>query len=154
MEVRIIAAMDYVRGIGRDGGVPWRYSQHMSRFKSLTVGHAVIMGRRTWESLKAPLVGRTNIVVSRATVTGAHQVPSFDDAVDLALDHHELAWAIGGSRIYEDAMQVASRMEITVVPGTYDCDVFFPPIGVEWERRKSRLVNGSGLMFYSYERRE
>lgn len=102
--------------IGRDGGIPWRVPEDMVRFKELTVGHPVVMGRRTWESLPPrmrPLPGRRNVVLTRNPdyrADGAEVVTIVEEALS-APD----AWVIGGAEIYHLAMPAATRCEVTEV---------------------------------------
>jgi dihydrofolate reductase len=108
--------------IGRAGNIPWQLPEDMSRFKDLTMGHTVVMGRRTWESLPArvrPLPGRRNVVLTRQTdymASGADVVGSLDDALGQGS-----VWVIGGAEIYALALPSASRCEVTEV------DVDLPP---------------------------
>lgn len=121
--------------IGRDNGIPWRLPEDMARFKDLTMGHAVIMGRRTWESLPAafrPLPGRRNVVVTRQAdymADGAEVVTSLADA---PLGD---AWVIGGSEIYGLAMPLATRCEVTEIDIDLrrdDDDALAPVLDESW----------------------
>ncbi|MCV7193440.1 dihydrofolate reductase [Mycolicibacterium brumae] len=101
--------------IGRDGDIPWRLPEDLAHFKELTVGHTVVMGRRTWESLPAsvrPLPGRRNVVLTRAPdyrADGAEVLTSLADALD------DDAWVMGGAEIYRLALPLATRCEVTEV---------------------------------------
>jgi dihydrofolate reductase len=116
MPVALIWAQSPSGVIGRDGGIPWRVPEDMARFKELTMGHTVVMGRRTWESLPPkfrPLPGRRNVVVSRDTdyrADGADVVTTIDKALQ---EPH--TWVIGGSQIYHLALPHATRCEVTEV---------------------------------------
>jgi dihydrofolate reductase len=102
--------------IGRSGGIPWQLPEDMARFKALTMGHTVVMGRRTWDSLPAkfrPLPGRKNVVLSRQAgfmADGATVVQSLDDALS-----DPDAWVVGGEQIYTLALPRAVRCEVTEV---------------------------------------
>ena len=116
MTIGLIWAQSSSGVIGRDGGIPWRLPEDQARFKELTLGHTVVMGRLTWQSLPAkvrPLPGRRNVVVTRQgdyAAEGARVVPSLEDA--LADDD---TWVIGGAQIYALALPVATRCEVTEV---------------------------------------
>ena len=134
--------------IGADGTMPWHLPEDLARFKALTLGHPVIMGRRTWDSFPArvrPLPGRTNIVVSRTlTATaeageavraaGAVVVPDFGAALTAAdeADGLDLVWVIGGATLYEQALDVATRAEITVVDVDAPGDTHAPALDSRW----------------------
>lgn len=122
--------------IGRDGGIPWRVPEDMARFKELTIGHPVVMGRRTWESLPAkfrPLPGRRNIVLTRNPhyrADGADVVTSVEDALA-----GPGTWVIGGSEIYHLAMPSATRCEVTEVDidlRLEDEDALAPMLDESW----------------------
>lgn len=114
MSVALIWAQSTSGIIGRDGGIPWRLPEDLARFKELTMGHTVVMGRLTWESLPPkfrPLPGRRNVVVSRdpdCRADGAEVVTSLDGMDDGT-------WVIGGSQIYHLALPQATRCEVTEV---------------------------------------
>lgn len=122
--------------IGRDGAIPWQLPEDMARFKDLTTGHTVVMGRRTWESLPPrfrPLPGRRNIVLTRNPhyeAEGAEVITSLDDV--LALPD---TWVIGGSEIYHLAMPAATRCEVTEVEidlRLEDEDALAPMLNESW----------------------
>jgi dihydrofolate reductase len=105
--------------IGEAGDMPWSLPEDMARFKAITMGHPVVMGRRTWESFPArfrPLPGRTNIVITRDreyVAGGATTVGSLDEALAAARAIDDEVWIIGGGRVYRDAIDLADRLEIT-----------------------------------------
>ena len=126
--IAIVAAMAENRVIGRGGDLPWRLPADMSRFRALTMGKPIIMGRRTHESIGRALDGRHNIVVSRRTgyrAPGCTVADSFDAALDAASNAPEIA-VIGGASIYEQALALAARMYLTLVHASIDGDVLFP----------------------------
>ena len=138
MSVSIIAAVGRNRAIGVDGGLPWRLSSDLKRFKALTMGKPLIMGRKTFESVGRPLPGRRVIVVtrdagwSRAEVEVAH---SLDEALALAGDAPEVMIG-GGAEIYAQALPRAGRLYLTEVDAAPDASVYFP----EFDAGKWRLV--------------
>jgi|TARA_B000000557_G_scaffold165802_1_gene134701 dihydrofolate reductase len=140
--------------IGKDNTIPWHYSEDLKRFKRLTVGKNIIMGRKTWESLPIkPLPDRRNIVITRSSINNVECFKSINDAVKTCEGD---IWFIGGAGIYEEAMRLADCIDMTLVPDkiTGDDCVYFPEIGKEWEEsEKKPLVNGSILMHKIYTRR-
>jgi dihydrofolate reductase len=140
MKISIIAAVAADRGIGRHGDLAFHISADLKRFKALTTGHTVIMGRKTFESLpKGALPNRRNIVVTRnaaATFPGAATATSIAEAIDLAQQAGETdAFIIGGAQIYEQSLQMADCLEITAIElPAVDADAFFPEISAtDWE---------------------
>ena len=158
MTVGLIWAQSTSGVIGRDGGIPWRLPEDQARFKELTMGHTVVMGRLTWESLPAkvrPLPGRRNVVVTRQAgyaAEGAHVVPSLDDALT------DDTWVIGGAQIYALALPIATRCEVTEVEidlPRQDADAVAPLLDQTWIGTTGDwLTSSSGLRyrFDSYQR--
>ncbi|ABM13195.1 dihydrofolate reductase [Mycolicibacterium vanbaalenii] len=158
-ELNMVWAQSSSGVIGRGDAIPWHVPEDMARFKELTMGHTVIMGRLTWESLPAkfrPLPGRRNVVVTRQAgyqADGAEVVTSFEDA---PLDD---AWVIGGSQIYGLALPLATRCEITEVDidlRREDDDALAPVldeawVGTEGDWRDSS--SGLRYRFYSFVRK-
>ena len=129
----IIVAQAENRAIGLNGDMPWHLSGDLKRFKALTMGHPVVMGRRTWESLpKRPLVGRRNIVFSQSadfTPEGAEVVRSINDLFNLLHDCDDEVFIIGGGSIYNMLMPWVNRLYITWVHKEFpEADTFFPVI--------------------------
>ncbi len=159
MSVRLIWAQSSSGVIGRDGGIPWRLPEDMARFKDLTMGHTVVMGRRTWESLPPrfrPLPGRRNVVLTRNPryrAEGADVVVSVEEAL-AGPD----TWVIGGSEIYHLAMPAATRCEVTEVDIDLcagDGDAMAPMLDGSWVGTSGDWQHsGSGLRyrFHSYVR--
>lgn len=141
MKFRVIVAADADWGIGKDGSIPWRLPEDMARFKSLTAStqdavrnNAVVMGRKTWDSLPGrfrPLPGRRNIVLTRnafASIDGAVGAGSFEAALRVAEDMGvEKIWVIGGAEIYSSALQhpECEGLDVTRLKERFACDVFF-----------------------------
>lgn len=129
----IIVAQSENRAIGLDGDMPWHLSGDLKRFKQLTMGHPVVMGRRTWESLpKRPLVGRRNIVFSQSedfAPEGAEVVRSMNSLFDLLRNSDEEVFIIGGGRIYNMLMPWVNRLYVTWVHEDFpEADTYFPAI--------------------------
>ena len=150
MRIVILAAVGQNGVIGRDGGLPWRLSTDLKRFKAGTMGKAIVMGRRTWESFpRRPLPGRTNIVITRDRAyraEGAEIVASLEDALALAAIRNRCSGAdeicvIGGGEIYRQAMPIADCLRITHVLSEEGGDTFFPAIEPEeWRELSSEAV--------------
>lgn len=140
--VSIIVAVASNGVIGRDGGMPWRLSTDLKRFKSLTMGRPIIMGRRTFETIGRALPGRTNIVMTREETFAAPNVVRAGDmreALRLARDQArrdgvDEIFVIGGGEIYERALPYVDRLHVTHVEAMPDGDTTFPPIDAEeWD---------------------
>jgi dihydrofolate reductase len=145
--------------IGRDGGIPWRLPEDQARFKELTMGHTVVMGRLTWESLPAkvrPLPGRRNVVVTRQAdymADGAEVVTTLEGALT-----GDESWVIGGEQIYALALPIATRCEVTEIEVELprdDGDATAPVLDEAWVGIEGEwLTSSSGLRyrFFSYVR--
>ena len=128
----LVAAVASDGGIGRDGGLLVRIPEDLKRFRALTTGHTVVMGRRTWDSIGRPLPGRDNIVVTRQSgwrADGAIRAASLDDALAQA-DPAKRVFVIGGAELYRDALPAAGVLELTEIDAAWPADTFFPP----WDR--------------------
>lgn len=141
MSLSLIVAMAENRVIGRQGDLPWHISADLRRFRRLTTGHAIIMGRKTYDSIGRPLPERRSIVISRNpdyAPEGVEVVASVEAATDLVADD-ALTFVIGGATIYEQALPLADTLHITRVHAEVDGDVRFPEI--DW--RNWQLVEQS-----------
>ncbi len=132
MTIIIIAAIASNGVIGREGKIPWHISEDLKRFKRLTIGHTVIMGRRTYQSIGKPLPDRTNIVLTRSqglTMPGGVVVcASLADALDLCRQHNETeAYITGGTMLYREALPIADELRLTHVHHAIEGDTVFPP---------------------------
>lgn len=137
----IIVATDSKLGIGVDNKLPWHLPEDLAHFKRTTSGHAIIMGRKTFESIGRPLPNRRNIVVTRNREwqhAGVETVTSLDAA--MALLNDDLAYIIGGAEIYQQSMVLADKLVVTEIQQEFACDAFFPVINPliwkETEREK------------------
>ena len=140
MRIALIAAMAENRVIGRDNGLPWRLSADLRRFKSLTMGKPVIMGRKTYESIGKPLPGRSNIVVTRDPhyrAPGCRVVHSLEQALEAGAGHAEVM-VIGGAELYRQALGRAQRMYLTLIRAEVDGDTLFPDIEPQQWRELER----------------
>ena len=149
--------------IGRDGDLPWRLSADLQRFKQLTTGHPIVMGRKTWDSLPPrfrPLPGRTNIVVTRQPdwkENGVQRSSSLREALQIAEQPNPATvWVIGGAQIYAQALPLAQRVEVTEIAQDFDGDAFAPELGPEWvetTREAHTSTGGMAFAFVRYQRR-
>lgn len=136
--VSIIVAVAENGTIGDRNALLWHISEDLKRFKALTTGHPVIMGRKTYESLGRPLPNRTNVVLSRSggKFPGCRVARSLDEALALFPDDEEL-FIIGGAQIYEQALPLADRLYLTRVCHPYEGDTSFP----EWDASEWHLAS-------------
>ncbi len=134
--ITIIAAIGKNNELGKDNALIWHLPNDLKRFKKVTAGHHVIMGRKTYESLGRPLPNRTNIVITRNTAyqaDGCVIVHSLKEALKAAAED-ENPYILGGAEIYKQAMVLADYLDLTHVDATLDADAFFPPIDKKmWE---------------------
>jgi dihydrofolate reductase len=138
MKLSIIAALGRNRAIGYQNQLPWRLPADLQRFKQLTLGHHILMGRKTFESIGRPLPGRTSIIITRQPeykVEGCLVVHSLEEAIALAKARGEQeAFVIGGADIYAQALSIADRMYLTLVEAAPEADAFFPAFDEkDWE---------------------
>ncbi|AKQ54063.1 dihydrofolate reductase [Bordetella hinzii] len=156
---RLTLVVAYARNrvIGRDNTLPWRLPGDLAHFKRTTLGHPIVMGRNTWESLGRPLPGRQNIVVSRNPdyrAEGARVVPDLQAALDAA--EAEDVYVIGGAQIYAQALPLADRIIATEIQADVDGDAWFPLLpGYAWKetsRQPQPEENGYRYHFVVYER--
>jgi dihydrofolate reductase len=156
--IYLIAAVAKNGVIGARGNLPWHLPEDLRHFKQLTLGHAVIMGRRTWDSLGKPLPGRENIVISRKAgfkAPGASVAATLEAAIALCAGE-SLAFVIGGAEIYAAALPGADGLVLTEIQQEYEGDTRFP----EWDRKSWRATqkethtstSGVRFDFVFYER--
>ena len=158
--ISLIVAASMNNAIGIRGDLPWRLSDDLKRFKAVTMGKPIIMGRKTWDSIGRPLPGRQNIVITRQpefSAEGCDVVASVAEAVALAGDVDEVM-VIGGSQIYELALPWAERIYLTRVHAQVDGDAFFPEVDEsQWrliseERQVADERNDFDYSFRIYDR--
>jgi dihydrofolate reductase len=137
--------------IGRNGQLPWRLPEDLKHFKRLTLGHPIIMGRRTWESLPGALPGRENIVVTRQTgyqAPGAAVANSLEGALALCVGE-PVVFVIGGSALFEESLPIAAGIVMTEIHRDYEGDTWFPQYDrSRWrESQRERHVTADGTKF-------
>ncbi len=128
--INLIAAIGRSRELGKDNKLLWNIPEDMKRFKNLTTGHPVIMGRATFQSIGRPLPGRTNIIITRDKNFQAKRcevVHSIEEGIELAKskDKNEI-FIIGGGQIYAQAIKYTDKLYLTIVEGKFDADTYFP----------------------------
>ncbi len=139
--ISLIAAIDDKHGIGKKNKLPWHISEDLKRFKKLTSGHTVIMGRNTFEGIKKPLPNRKNIVITGDTdfrQEGIIIVNSIEEAFGKAGGGE--VFVIGGAQIFNLAIGLADKLYLTQVEGDFDCDTFFP----DYTQFKNEKFIGAG----------
>lgn len=153
MKLIIIAALNKNRVIGKDGKIPWHVSEDLKRFKRLTMGHTVLMGRKTYESMGKPLSGRRNVVLTSRQIPGIETYPTIADALQ-ALESQEKVFVIGGGEVIAQLIENVDALYLTFVDQEVAGDTFFPPyeylIGTTY-----KLFNKEeheGYRFEDYER--
>ncbi len=154
MRISLIVAASTNSVIGRRGELPWRLPDDLRRFKRLTTGKPLVMGRLTWDSIGRPLPGRQNIVISRnpeLAAPGCDIAASPDEAIDLANDAPEIM-VIGGERIYRDFLPRASRIYLTEVAANIDGDASFPELADrEWRETARESHAADEQHAYAFE---
>ena len=156
--IYLIAAVARNGVIGVNGQLPWRLPEDLQHFKRLTLGHPVIMGRRTWESLGKPLPDRENIVVTRTAgyeAPGAAVASSLQAALALCRDS-PVAFVIGGERLFAESLEIATGLILTEIQRDYEGDTRFPEFDPrQWreaQREAHTAANGVRFDFVRYER--
>jgi dihydrofolate reductase len=160
MQLSLIVAYAQNRVIGRDNTLPWKLPSDLAHFKRTTLGHPIIMGRKTWESLGRPLPGRRNIVISRNVryaAKGAECMTSLTQAIASVQDLDE-AFVIGGAQIYQEALPFAQQVIATEVLESVDGDAFFAPLDkaqwIETSRKPQPAENGLRFDIVHYRRKD
>jgi dihydrofolate reductase len=147
MKVSLVVAIGRNNEIGKNGDLLWRLPKDMQRFKEITWGHYVLMGRKTFESIPAkfrPLPGRPNIVISSSDkkYEGCFNAKSVEEAIELARQNGESElMIIGGGKIYEQTIPVADKIYLTIIQQDFEADTFFPKINLgQWgEENKTEV---------------
>lgn len=154
MRTVIVAAVGRNGVIGADDGLPWRIPEDLARFKRMTTGNVLVMGRATFESIGRPLPGRTTIVLTRRpdwSGEGVEVAHSLDEAIGIASSRGQDVFIAGGSEVYRAALAMADAMELTEVDAAPDGDTWFPP--VDWSQwQEVSRESHPGFDFVRYER--
>ena len=157
MRISLIVAMASNRVIGNKGDIPWKIPGEQKMFKSITLGHTVVMGRKTFESLDGPLPGRTNIVVTRQVDYKAPDcviVHNLESAIRSCAAEEDEVFICGGGQLYRESLSQADRIYLTVIPKQIPGDTYFPELpAAEFTIIKSEFIDGvEPYHFYIYER--
>jgi dihydrofolate reductase len=154
----LIVAIAKNRVIGVNNTLPWHLPEDLKRFRALTTGHHIIMGRKTYDSLGRLLPGRTTVIVTRNKdykVEGAIVVHSLKAAIDACGDDNE-AFLIGGAELYKDGLTLANKLYITEINAEYEGDAFFPEFDAsKWQagaREHHQTEDGLGFSYMTYLR--
>lgn len=164
MQINLIWAEAHNRVIGLNGTMPWHLPEDLTHFKRVTLGHPVIMGRKTWASLPVrfrPLPGRMNIVISRSPdflagqeTSALRAALSLQAALAMASEHNEV-WIIGGAQIYAQALPFANKVVITKIDAFYAGDAFAPQLDSGWtqtHQERHTALSGLPYAFLTFQR--
>ena len=168
MELNLIYARARNGVIGNKGKLPWSLSEDMAHFRAMTLGNVVIMGRKTFESLPGPLVGRVNVVITRDPSLSlprgnVYRAESIKEALAIAqrvvdMKHAREIWVIGGAEIYKQMLPLATNVWVTEIDADFDGDAKMPPLSrLDWKeesRRSQSTSAGIALHFVHYVRRK
>lgn len=152
----LIVGLARNRGIGLRGALPWHVPEDLKRFKALTMGHAIIMGRKTHESIGKPLPGRRNIVVTRGDgqFPGCEKASSLEEALRLT-EADELPFIIGGALLYAEALPKVTHLFLTQLDRDAEADTFFPElVPSQWREVKREPGTTPGITFVELRRNE
>jgi len=159
-KLSLIVAIAQNRVIGADNALPWHLPEDLKRFRALTTGHHIIMGRKTYDSLNKLLPNRTTVIVTRNPqykVPGALIAHSLADAIKQAVNDDEV-FLIGGAELYRDGLNLADKLYLTEIDASFEGDAFFPEINLaEWvEIHRETHVSEKGLPFsyITYQRKQ
>lgn len=160
MKITLVAAVAENGVIGADGEMPWHYPADLRNFKETTMGHPVVMGRTTYESIESqlggPLPGRTNVVLSRREsldlpegAVHARDLDTAFEAAEAALNSgQETVYVVGGATVYEACLNRADELVVTEIPETPAGDTRFPDIGPEWAEHDRKRVDDLVVVTY------
>lgn len=157
--ISLLVAHDLNRVIGVDNKMPWHIPEELGYFKKVTMGKAIIMGRKTFESIGRVLPGRLNIILTHNegySAEGAEVVHSLKKAIELGEKYSEEVVIIGGAEIFALSMEMANRLYITVIRNEYEGDTYFPAYGDEWqcisESAEQHSTDGTAYSYLIYEK--
>ena len=147
MKISVIVAVSDNGVIGKDGHLPWHLSQDLKRFKAITTGHHILLGRKNYEDIGRPLPNRVNLVLSRNAAfeaPGCTVVRDMEQALKIAEQSgEEELFIIGGARVYESAMPMATKLYLTKVHAEIDGDVKMPSLGEGWKLLSEEYIGKS-----------
>jgi len=151
--ITVIAAIAENNALGKDNDLIWHLSADLKRFRKTTTGHYIIMGRNTYESIGKPLPNRTTVIITRNKsykAQGCLVVNSLEEALNISKDD-DTPFIIGGAQIYEQAIHLADKLDITEVHHSFEADVFFPEIVLnDWEEESRVFFEADEKNKYNY----
>lgn len=154
MKISLIVAMASNRVIGLNNQMPWHLSADLKKFKSITMGKPIVMGRKTFESIGRPLPGRTNIIISRNAdyrQEGCVVANDLDSALTSACQLADEIFVIGGSALYDSLLPRAKRLYLTQINAAFEGDTFFPEINQdEWQELNREDIDNDPQVAFSY----
>jgi len=151
-KISIIVAVDENWIIGKKEGLPWKLPADLKHFKTLTTGHTVIMGRKTYDSIGKPLPDRINIVISRnnPNISDCINVSSVKEALEAAPDNQEI-FIIGGAEIYNQFLPLTQKIYLTKIHHQFNGDIFFPKLNLyEWTEVERQIFEADEKNPYKY----
>lgn len=158
--ISLIVAHDPKRVIGKNNDLPWHLPEDLAYFKKMTMGKAMVMGRKTYESIGRPLPGRLSIVITRDpdyTAEGVVVVNNLDDGIKKAKEYAPEAMIIGGAEIFNLVLDVADRLYITLIHSEFEGDTFFPAYENDWELNSTSdeiiSKNGTAFVYQIYDKK-
>jgi dihydrofolate reductase len=158
--ISLIVAHDSNRVIGKDNELPWHLPEDLGYFKKMTMGKAMVMGRKTYESIGRPLPGRLSIVVTRNpdyTAEGVVVVNDLKVGIEKAKAYAPEVMIIGGAEIFNMVMEIADRLYITLIQAEFEGDTFFPSYEDEWTLKSTSeeiiSKNGTSFVYQIYDKK-
>lgn len=153
-KINIIAAVGLNRELGKDNKLLWHIPEDLKHFKEITIGHAVIMGQKTYESIGKPLPNRLNVVLSKAKdleISGCAVCNSIDEAIKIAADYSDEIFVIGGGSVYAQFIDRAQKLYLTLIEAEAPADTFFPEYKKFKIIKKGHKKNHNNLNYRFYE---
>jgi dihydrofolate reductase len=156
MKISMIVAADEQKGIGLNNELLCHLPADLKYFKSLTTGHAILMGRKTFDSIGKPLPNRTNIIISRniSTIEGCHVFNSIEAGIEFAKNLNETElFIIGGDSIYKQSLSFTSAVYLTRIQNTFNADAFFPSLENDWQltNEEKHLADEKNKFDFSFQ---
>lgn len=154
-ELHLIVAFDRNRLIGANNGMPWSYPEDLKHFREKTMGHCIIMGRKTFESIGRALPGRKNFVLSASGFQGPKEVTVFkslDAALEAAYKLDETPFILGGATLYAEALPRVTEIVLTEIDAEYEGDAYFPEIPADFVELERRRGDDPALQFIRLRR--
>ena len=158
--ISLIVAHDPNRVIGKDNELPWHLPEDLAYFKKMTMGKAMVMGRKTYESIGRPLPGRLSIVITRNPdykAEGVVVVNNLEDGIEKAKEYAPEVMIIGGAEIFKLVMEVADRLYITLIQDEFEGDTFFPAYEDDWVLKSTSdeiiSKNGTAFVYQVYDKK-